>query len=114
MERHPAIAQVVADERALIVDAAELKLHEAVQRGEPWAVCFTLKCLGTDRGYVERQEWTAANGQSPDAGDQNNVIIVGGDKQQHLGGLRKMREAARAAQSATPVMLDELPAGVQG
>jgi hypothetical protein len=49
MQRHPAIAQVVAEERELFVDVAELKLNAAVQRGEAWAVCFTLKCLGRSR-----------------------------------------------------------------
>jgi hypothetical protein len=29
--------------------------------GEPWAVALTLKTLGKQRGYVERQEVTGAD-----------------------------------------------------
>jgi hypothetical protein len=103
MQRHPVIAAVVADERELFVDAAELQLHAPAQRGEAWAVCFALKCLGEERGYVEWQERTAANVQSPNAAVQSDrLIIVGGDKQQYLEGLRQMREVTRATlQSAS-------------
>jgi hypothetical protein len=38
------------------VDTAELKLEQALQKGEPWAVQLTLKTQGKRRGYVERQE----------------------------------------------------------
>lgn len=62
MQRHPEIGEAIQQERDLIVDVAELKLADAVQKGEGWAVCFTLKCIGKGRGYVERQEVTGANG----------------------------------------------------
>ena len=38
MQRHPAVAQVVAEEREPFVDVAELKLNAAVRRGEAWAI----------------------------------------------------------------------------
>ena len=41
---------------------AENSLFEAIRRGEAWAVCFYLKCMAKDRGYVERAELTGANG----------------------------------------------------
>jgi hypothetical protein len=91
MQRHPAIAQVVADERELIVDLAEVKLNAAVQRGEAWAVCFTLKCLGKDRGYIERQERTGAGGQ-PLVPDREAIIITG-NKEEYIAKLRAMRGA---------------------
>lgn len=53
---------IVEDARESTVDHAERSLAQAVQRGEPWAVCFTLKTLGKSRGYVERSEVTGANG----------------------------------------------------
>lgn len=37
-------------------DVAELKLEQAIQNGEPWAIQFQLKTKGRHRGYVERQE----------------------------------------------------------
>lgn len=51
-----AVAATVKDKREELVDSAELALRNAVLNGESWAVGFTLKCLGKDRGYVERQE----------------------------------------------------------
>jgi hypothetical protein len=54
MEKNPALAQLVIDARESMVDDAEGALHKAVQSGEGWAVCFTLKCLGKPRGYIER------------------------------------------------------------
>ncbi len=50
----PKVAEVVKEERGLFVDTAEEKLYEAVKRGDSWAVCFTLKCQGKDRGYIEK------------------------------------------------------------
>lgn len=52
----PGMRQVVIDARESLVDHAETALAAAVERGEGWAVCFTLKCLGKARGYIERQE----------------------------------------------------------
>src|SRR4029450_2769461 len=41
---------------------AENSLYEAIRRGEAWAVCFYLKCMAKDRGYLERAELTGAKG----------------------------------------------------
>jgi hypothetical protein len=51
---HPELRPVVAAARETRLDRAEDALDRAVGRGEGWAVCFTLKTLGKDRGYVER------------------------------------------------------------
>ena len=40
----------------LTTDIAELKLFQAIEKGEPWAVAFYLKTKGKDRGYTERHE----------------------------------------------------------
>ena len=63
IKRHKRLQRLIEDERELFVDKAELKLQEAVQQGEGWAVCFALKCLGKPRGYVERVEYTGADGR---------------------------------------------------
>jgi hypothetical protein len=54
--RYPAVAAAKAQQREAFLDVAELALYKAVQGGEAWAVCFALKCLGKERGYVERVE----------------------------------------------------------
>ena len=55
IQRTPALRQVVEDARQAIVDAAENALLAAVVEKQGWAVCFALKTLGKDRGYVETQ-----------------------------------------------------------
>ena len=54
--RHPEINAVVAGERDLMLDTAELRLMEAVEAGESWAVKFFLTTQGQVRGYIERPQ----------------------------------------------------------
>ena len=44
-------------------DRAELKLMEAIERGEIAAIIFRLKTKAKKRGYIERQEITGADNQ---------------------------------------------------
>ena len=61
-KRYVSVAQALRDEREKMTDLAELSLYNAIQNRDAWAVCFYLKTQGKDRGYVERQEHTGANG----------------------------------------------------
>lgn len=61
-DKNKSIRQAIEDARGEVIDAAELKLKQAVMNGEAWAVAFTLKTIGRNRGYVERQEMTGADG----------------------------------------------------
>jgi hypothetical protein len=56
MKKFPKLREVAEEERESIVDLAEIKLKQAVMEGQAWAVCFTLKCLGKNRGWVERHQ----------------------------------------------------------
>lgn len=56
------LQQVITDYRQSLVDNAESGLSEAIKNGEPYAICFTLKTLGRDRGYIERVEHTGQDG----------------------------------------------------
>lgn len=56
------LTAVLQEVRESVLDLAESSLLKALQRGDAWATCFYLKCLGKQRGYVERQELTGANG----------------------------------------------------
>ena len=51
LARSPRLRQVLEDARGELLDWAELRLAEAVMRGEPWAIQFTLRTQGRDRGY---------------------------------------------------------------
>jgi hypothetical protein len=66
------VARSIANERGRIIDAAELKLIQAVDRGEPWAITLCLKTLGKSRGYVERTEYRAVG----DFTDEELLAIV--------------------------------------
>jgi hypothetical protein len=52
-KRSPEVARCIAAQRGEIVDTGEMRLFEAVDRGDPWAVALVLKTLGRERGYVE-------------------------------------------------------------
>lgn len=55
-EKSPAIAEAIADARALSIDVAELQLAEACKQGESWAIRFLLQTQGRDRGYAPRSD----------------------------------------------------------
>jgi hypothetical protein len=60
----PKVAAEIRIQRGEFVDKAELKLMNAVNNDEPWAILNTLKTLGKDRGYVERTEQTGKDGEA--------------------------------------------------
>lgn len=64
IEKYPEVKAAMQQERGVLIDIAEIALAKAVQNGEPWAVSLTLKTIGKDRGYTERQEITGADGNA--------------------------------------------------
>ena len=54
IKRHPEVREAWIDARETMVDLAQSKLHEAVERGEWPAVQYTLSTLGKDRGFTTR------------------------------------------------------------
>lgn len=56
MDKSAKVKSVVDDSRGELLDTAETALKSAVIAKEGWAVCFTLKTIGKERGYVERSE----------------------------------------------------------
>lgn len=64
-KQDPEIEEVILRTRGELIDLAEKGLRAAVDRGEAWAICFTLKTLGRDRGYGEerRQEHASRGGE---------------------------------------------------
>lgn len=55
VEKSAELTKLVHDLREGRLDIAETALDAAVLRGEPYAICFTLKTQGRSRGYIERQ-----------------------------------------------------------
>jgi len=62
ISRHPTVARAYEAERAKIVDAAEAQGIKKVNDGDGQMIRFILATLGKDRGYVQRQELTGADG----------------------------------------------------
>lgn len=56
---YPAIRDTIEAERGFILDFAENRLIQSVDRGEAWAINFLLRTQGRKRGYSERHEFTA-------------------------------------------------------
>ena len=63
LEEYSDVAQAKLDQREAVTDMAENSLYEAIRRGEAWAVCFYLKCMAKDRGYVEKAEISGPGGK---------------------------------------------------
>jgi transposase-like protein len=49
--KYPEVRQALGEARERTIDLAELRLFEAVLRGEPWAIQCYLTCQGRARGY---------------------------------------------------------------
>jgi ribosomal protein L19E len=54
--RFPAVQEARENSVVELLDAAELTMWNAIQRGDTGAAMFVLRYLGKDRGYVERRE----------------------------------------------------------
>ena len=63
MKEYPEIAEAIEDANEEVNDIAELKLFDAIKRGEAWAICFRLKTKARNRGYVERGEVSGPGGK---------------------------------------------------
>ena len=62
LDRHPTVRRAKEAEDGNFGDMCELKLFDAANRGESWAVQFALRTKFKQRGYIERQEITGADG----------------------------------------------------
>ena len=67
IDRYPVVKKAVKEAREYNLDLTELKLQQAVREGEAWAVIWTLKTQGRERGYIERVEHS---------GDKDNPIVL--------------------------------------
>lgn len=63
-EIHPELKECLQDEREKMIDNVESTLYNQALDGNTTAMIFFLKTQGKNRGYVERQEVTGADGES--------------------------------------------------
>jgi hypothetical protein len=52
-KRYPTVEAAKQESRVSLLDLAESRLWEAIDRGEGWAIAFALKTIGRSRGYGE-------------------------------------------------------------
>lgn len=85
LNRWPSLRDVARECNEAVNDMTESKLFDAIERGEAWAICFRLKCMAKDRGYVERSEVV----QSGKVDHNVNVgIVIAPLRQELLGDAR--------------------------
>ena len=60
---YPSVSAAVDTAKESMLDFAENKLFEKIKRGDNVAIIFYLKTQGKRRGYIERQEFTGADGK---------------------------------------------------
>lgn len=58
-KKYPTVQTALKAKRRELVDLAEMGLRRAIVNGEGWAIMGTLKTLGKDEGYTERNELNA-------------------------------------------------------
>lgn len=75
--RNPEIAAEVRLQKESMLDLAEGKLYEAINKGEAWAICFFLKTQGKARKYSERLEVTGKDGEA--ISKPQTVVIANGN-----------------------------------
>lgn len=56
MAKDPKLREAQEDAKESLIDMAENKLFQAVKNGDMTAIIFTLKTIGKERGYMERQQ----------------------------------------------------------
>jgi len=61
-KNHVEVRQAIEDARERTTDLAEGKLFQKINDGDNTAIIFYLKTQAKQRGYVERQEVTGAEG----------------------------------------------------
>jgi len=77
--RYPTVADAITQAREDLKDFAESKLLAAIDRGEIVPIIFYLKTQAKDRGYIERNELTGADGgaiQTQQIFDHGNVAAA--------------------------------------
>lgn len=62
IKQDESLQKIVTDAREAMVDVAESEALKQIKLGNTAIIIFTLKTLGRNRGYVERQEITGKDG----------------------------------------------------
>ena len=64
LKDYPTVQQAIDEIRNKRTDFVESKMLDLINDGNPTMIIFYLKTQAKDRGYVERQELTGANGEA--------------------------------------------------
>jgi hypothetical protein len=72
VERFPAVAEVLAEERERLIDLAEQGLIHHLREESPWAISLVLRTLGRSRGYEEKP----VAPRTPDTGEAQEWPVI--------------------------------------
>ncbi len=75
------VAATIKHERGKVIDTAEQRLFNAIERDEPWAIRLCLTTIGKKRGYVERTEVINVGDDEITAAIKNELAGVAGGSQ---------------------------------
>jgi predicted transcriptional regulator len=63
IKRYATVAIARDEAREEMLDVAEANLYKKITSGDTTAIIFTLKTVGKERGYIERQEVSGPRGE---------------------------------------------------
>lgn len=88
-KRFPEVQEAISNARGGVLDTTELKLFDAIERGDAWAIAFALRTIGKHRGYGDARE-------IPEIVDDNTDAFATLDGRiSSLAGARSMDEDTR-------------------
>ena len=76
MDAHPDLKEIRANATEELIDIAENRVLEAIEKGELKTVRWYLERLGKDRGYVTRSETTGKDGAPLEIGEITRTVVA--------------------------------------
>lgn len=73
VQKIPEVMQAKDQARQIILDVTEDILEKQIRKAQPWAVCFTLKTIGKNRGYIEHPAAGMIDAADPDEFDMDRL-----------------------------------------
>ena len=91
VQRYPTVAETLEWKRREIVDLAMAALIDAVEAGAPWAILFTLRTFGADRGYGADPQPVSVQPVQPVRFLIETAQADGSSTLEEIGGMAPMR-----------------------
>ena len=109
VKKSPRLQEKVAECKEAKLDIAESELMKLIKKGNLGAICFYLKCIGKDRGYIENP---VLNDQQPGAIGNlaASLVRLGAQLQRELEGRQSQVPTLDDDHIAEAEILEDMPA----